>query len=68
MADTPDIENPFDQGDFDRLEAAIAETHKIDRAIKKATAAGVEMGDAAKTNKENRDRLLKLKNAYKPGM
>lgn len=61
----PDIENPLTGEDFDQLEKALSETAKIERAINKATQAGVDMGDALQQNRDSRTRIQKLLTAYK---
>ena len=42
----PDIDNPFGEDDFDRIEAALAQSDKVERAIKRAQAVA---GDPAQT-------------------
>lgn len=67
MADTPSIDNPFGPDDFDRLEEALANTQKIERAIAKARQAGLDVGDAQERNRANADQLRRIKQTYFPG-
>lgn len=60
----PDALNPFSPEDFDKLEQAIAKSNEIERAIKKAQSAGVDVGDQLTTNRETRDKLMKIKQTY----
>ena len=60
-----DLENPLSNDDFDRLEAQLAETSRIDKAINRAKQAGIEIDGALEQNRENRRRIQGLLNTFK---
>ena len=52
---------------FDQLEEAIKGTQLVDEQIKMAQQAGIDVGNASELNRENRTKLMKVKQTYFPG-
>ena len=63
----PDIDNPFGEDDFDRIEAALAQSDKVERAIRKAQRAGIELPGQLEQVREARARMQSIKNTYFTG-
>lgn len=52
---------------IDSIRAQLARLDEAEQAMRRAKAAGIELPEQEKQIKENRARLLKLKQAYFPG-
>lgn len=59
-----DLEKPLDREDMDRIEQAIAETNRIEAAIKRAQSAGIDVTDRLEETRQVRNRLESLKRVY----
>jgi len=55
------------ENSFEELQQAIDGTKLVDQQIKKAIQAGIDVGNSAELNKQNRERLMKIKQTYFPG-
>lgn len=61
-----DIDNPFTDNDFDEIEASLANSLKVEDAIKKATRAGIEVPGLLEDVRKTRTRLQQIKQTYFP--
>lgn len=62
-----DPQNPFTDDDFDQIEHALAQSQDVEKAIAKATRAGIELPGMLDDVRKSRARLTKIKQTYFPG-
>lgn len=58
--------SPFDESDFDKIEASLANSMRIEEGIKKANRAGIELPGVLEDVRKARVNLQRIKQTYFP--